>query len=186
MPEVRALRINRFTVMAMLQAARARHLGLPEESAYSWGLNRAIWYAAAKRGFSGGGGGSVGSGGSGGGAAKAKPGNVYHLGQDFAYRDPDSPDLLFTLGGKAQTPEEFQSKIASRFGGRVNFRKAWDEAMKIVSEADDELLKSGETFYSMVYKPRRDDLVTKWTDEFGPRPESKGLPKPRGSRPRKH
>ncbi len=170
--------------MAMLQAARAWHLGLSEESAYSWGLNRAIWYAAAKRGFSGGGGGSGGQGG--GGEAKAKPANVYYLGQDFAYRDPDSPDLLFTLGGKDQTPEEFQSKIASRFGGRAGFRKAWDEAIKIVSEAGDELLKSGETFYSVVYKPRRDDLVAKWTDEFASRPEAKGSRKPRGSRPRKH
>ncbi len=183
MPEVRALRINRFTVMAMLQAARARHLGLQEDAAYSWGLNRAIWYAAAKRGFSGGGGGS---GGSGGGEAKAKPGNVYYLGQDFAYRDPESRDLLFTLGGKAQTPEEFQSKIASRFGGRANFRKAWDEAMTIVSGAGDDLLKSGETFYSMVYKPRRDDLVAKWAEEFAPRPGSRGSARPRGSHPRKH
>jgi len=37
--------------MAVLQAARANVLGLPEDSAYSWGLDRAIFYAAAKRGF---------------------------------------------------------------------------------------------------------------------------------------
>ncbi len=164
MPEVRALRINRFTVMAMLQAARARHMGLSEESAYSWGLNRAIWYAAAKRGFSGGGGGA----GQGGGEAKAKPGDVFYLGQDFAYRDPNSPKVVFTLGGKTQTGEEFRAKIASRFGGELNFRKAWDEATRIVSEADENLLKAGETFYALVYKPRRDDLVEKWRSEFAP------------------
>ncbi|OYV02567.1 hypothetical protein CGW93_04880, partial [candidate division bacterium WOR-3 4484_18] len=43
--------IGRFQVMAVLQAARAHLLGLPIESAKSFGLNRAIFYAAAKRGF---------------------------------------------------------------------------------------------------------------------------------------
>ena len=37
--------------MATLQAARAKELGLPIMAAKSWGLNRAIFYAAAKRGF---------------------------------------------------------------------------------------------------------------------------------------
>ena len=176
MPQGRALRINRFTVMAMLQAARARYLGLPEESAYSWGLNRAIWYAAAKRGFSGGGGGGAGPGG---GEARAKPGNVFYLGQDFAYRDPSSPKVLFTLGGKTQTEAEFRDKIASRFGGQRNFQKAWKEASSIVAEAGEELLKSGETFYSQVYKPRRDDLVQKWTEQFALSPPPKSSPKKR-------
>ncbi len=43
--------VGRFQVMALLQAARAFVLGLPIESAKSFGLNRAIFYAAAKRGF---------------------------------------------------------------------------------------------------------------------------------------
>src|SRR5580658_7769819 len=43
--------ISRFIVMAILQAERARRLGLPTESADSFGLNRAIFYAAAKAGF---------------------------------------------------------------------------------------------------------------------------------------
>lgn len=186
MPAVRPLRINRFTVMAMLQAARARHLGLPEETAYSWGLNRAIWYAAAKRGFSGGGGGSGRSVGQGSGEAKAKPGEVFHLGEDFAYRDPNSRKVVFILGGKPQTAGEFRAKVASRFGGPRNFQKAWDEATSIVGEAGDELLNSGETFYSMVYKPRRDDLVAKWTKEFAPPAEAKASPRSRRSRSRKH
>ncbi len=162
MPKARTLRINRFTVMAMLQAARARHLGLSEESAYSWGLNRAIFYAAAKKGFSGAGGGSGGKGGAGG---KAKPGE-YRLGQDLAYRDPTSSKLQFTIGGEVQTAAEFRAKIASRFGGQRNFKKAWEEATRIVSGVDPDLLMTGEMFYSQVYKPRRDDLVQKWTDEF--------------------
>ena len=48
------MKVGRFQVMATLQAARAYILGLPLESALSWGLNRSIFYAAAKRGFKGG------------------------------------------------------------------------------------------------------------------------------------
>ena len=44
-------RVTRFVVMAVLQAVRAQSLGLPHDSALSWGLNRAIFYAAAKQGF---------------------------------------------------------------------------------------------------------------------------------------
>ena len=54
--------------------------------------------AALATGFGGGGG-----AGPGGGEAKAKPGEVFHLGQDFAYRDPNRSKGLFTLGGKTQT-----------------------------------------------------------------------------------
>ncbi len=151
--------------MAMLQAARARYLGLPEGSAYSWGLNRAVWYAAAKRGFSGGGGGGAGPSGR---ETKAKPENVFYLGLDFAYRDPNRKEVVFVLGGKPQTAEEFRAKIASRFGGERNFRNAWDEAARIVSEAGEEFLKSPEMFYNQVYKPRRDDLMVKWTEAFAP------------------
>ena len=43
--------VGRFQVMALLQAARAKALGYPLDEAESFGLNRAIFYAAAKRGF---------------------------------------------------------------------------------------------------------------------------------------
>ena len=46
--------VGRFQVMALLQAARAKALGYPLDEAESFGLNRAIFYAAAKRGFKGG------------------------------------------------------------------------------------------------------------------------------------
>lgn len=45
--------VGRFQVMATLQAARAYVLGMRVASAKSFGLNRAIFYAAAKRGFKG-------------------------------------------------------------------------------------------------------------------------------------
>lgn len=162
MPANRPLRITRFTVMATLQAARARRLGLPERSAYSWGLNRAIFYAAAKRGF----GGTSKTGEV--GTPSARPGreNLYSLGNDEAYRDPNSPELLFTIGGETQTEEKFRKQVAVRFGSDGNFQRAWDEAMQTVGAFDEDVLRSGSLFYSQVYKPRRDDLVAKWSKEF--------------------
>lgn len=43
--------ITRFQVKALLQTARARKLGLNLKEAKSWGLNRALFYAAAKKGW---------------------------------------------------------------------------------------------------------------------------------------
>jgi hypothetical protein len=163
MPRVAVRRITRFTVMATLQAARVRRLGLPEGSALSWGLNRAIFYAAAKRGF----------GGTSGAPAAPQAGkgegrerNLYSLGNDEAYTDPSAPELRFTIGGETQTPEAFQRQVAARFGEPRNFEKAWAEAMEIVSGFDEATLRSGRGFYSDVYKPRRDALVSQWSEEF--------------------
>lgn len=111
----------------MLQAARAERLGLTRESAYSWGLNRAIFYAAAKSGF------KTGEPGEGGGD-KRPPGNVYHLGEDEAFRDPDAKELRFVIGGETQTPERFEHQVIARFVTKENFRKAWEEAQRIVAE----------------------------------------------------
>jgi len=162
MAPVRALRITRFTVMATLQAARARKLGLPAPSAYSWGLNRAIFYAAAKRGF----GGTSKSGEGGGSPRGPRPENLYSIGNDEAYRDPNSSELLFTIGGETQTEEKFRKQVAVRFGSEQNFERAWEEALATVSDFDEAVLRSGSQFYAQVYKPRRDDLVAKWSKEF--------------------
>jgi hypothetical protein len=163
MPRAPVRRITRFTVMATLQAARVRRLGLSENSAYSWGLNRAIFYAAAKRGF----------GGTRPPTPTGEPGpraeaekNLYSLGNDEAYRDPTARELLFTIGGETQTPEAFRKQVAARFGDPRNFDRAWKEAMTIVEGFDEPTLRSGRDFYSTVYKPRRDALVAKWSEEF--------------------
>jgi hypothetical protein len=150
--------------MAMLQAARARALGLPQDSAYSWGLNRSIFYAAAKRGFKG----RAGKGGGEAGSQHPEESkSMYSLGNDQAYRDVKSEKLYFTIGGRTQTEKDFQEKIASRFGSDAKFRRAWKEATEIVQGYDAEVLKSGQDFYAQVYKPRRDELAGKWASEFG-------------------
>jgi hypothetical protein len=176
----RKLRINRFTVMAMLQAARARTLGLSEGSAYSWGLNRAIFYAAAKRGF---GGISDGHPVTASGPQPTEGGPpMYALGTDKAYLSSQEPGPLFTIGGETQTEADFRRQIAARFGEESAFRSAWAEAMAIVAGFDRETLGSPRGFYDEIYRPRRDALVVEWGSRFGtttPPPTVPAAGKPR-------
>lgn len=150
--------VGRFQVMTLLQAARAHILGLPLESAYSWGLNRAIFIAAAKRGF---------KGGAGGGKERARGGRtskgagVYYLGDDMAFKEEKGGVLLFTIGGKVQTKNDFERQVKSRFGDA--YAAAWKEAVDYVKRFDRETLLSAEGFFREVYRPRRDELAEKWT-----------------------
>lgn len=148
--------VGRFQVMALLQSARAYVLGLPLESAHSWGLNRATFIAAAKRGFKGG----TGGGSEGGTVSKRE--DVYHLGDDMAFKDTKSDTLRFTFGGKVQTEEEFEKRVKSRFGGA--YQEAWKEALEYVKGFDKETLLSAEAFFRDVYRPKRDLLAEKWTE----------------------
>ncbi len=145
--------------MTLLQAARAYVLGLPIESAYSWGLDRAIFIAAAKRGFKGGAGAGKGSS-KGGGTSKDS--NTYYLGDDMAYKTVKNGVLLFTIGGKVQTKDEFDKRVKSRFGD--NFSSAWKDALTYVKGFDKETLLSSGEFFRTVYRPVRDELAEKWTE----------------------
>ena len=150
--------VGRFQVMSLLQAARAYTLGLPLESAYSWGLNRAIYIAAAKRGFKGG----SPSGEAGTGARKtSKREGTYLLGDDMAYKTEKNGVLLFTIGGRVQTNEEFDNSVKARFG--KIFPAAWKEALSYVRGFDKDVLLSSDEFFTEVYKPVRDELADKWS-----------------------
>ena len=154
------MKIGRFQVMAILQAARAKELGLPERKAKSWGLNRAIFYAAAKRGFKH-------------GAQPSPPGRerrgeraekrekTYFLGNEMAYLTKKSNRLYFTIGGKPQTEAEFERQVEGRFG--KHFEEAWKESLAIIRLYPKEILESQNRFFSEVYRPRRDELASKWT-----------------------
>jgi len=149
--------VGRFQVMTLLQAARAHALGLPLESAYSWGLNRAIFIAAAKRGFKGG---SSGEGGTGAGRT-SKRGNTYRLGDDMAFKTEKDGVLLFTIGGRVQTKAEFDKRVKVRFGKA--FPEAWHEALLYVKGFDREVLLSSDGFFRDVYRPVRDEMADRWT-----------------------
>lgn len=151
------LAVRRFQVMALLQAARAHVLGLPLESAYSWGLNRAIFIAAAKRGFKGGGGGA----GEKKGTGADRGAGTYQLGDDMAYKQEKNGVMLFTIGGDVQTKEAFERQIKARFG--KTFASAWKESLTYVKTFDKDTLLTTSDFFNKVYKPRRDELAEKWT-----------------------
>jgi hypothetical protein len=146
--------------MATLQAARAVALGLPVGVAKSWGLNRAIYYAAAKRGFK-----------AGTGAGPARPGSTraavreFFLGDDKAYAVMRAGQRRFTIGGEIQTPQDFRRQIERRFAGA--FREAWAEATQIVRQFPRQVLESQGAFYTLVYRPRRDELARSWTERAG-------------------
>ncbi len=152
--------INRFCVMATLQAARAHLLGLPMDEAYSWGLNRSIFYAAAKRGFKGGSERTSEFRASRDRPPMERP-DVFRLGDDMAFKEVRNGKMLFTIGGKVQTEADFKKQVASRFGDR--FSEAWEDALDLLGKYDRETLLSQSGFYGDVYKPNRDSLVEKWS-----------------------
>jgi len=145
--------------MAILQAARATELGLSNTQAKSWGLNRAIFYAAAKKGFK-----------------KTPPRSRqeisdkpvekkkdhYFLGNEMAYATKKGKRTYFTIGGKMQTESDFEQQIVRRFG--TNFNDAWDESLKIIQEYPKEVLLSQNRFFQEIYRPRRDELASKWSE----------------------
>ncbi|HDH63143.1 MAG TPA: hypothetical protein ENF66_00445 [Firmicutes bacterium] len=160
-------KIGRFQVMATLQAARAYVLGLSLEEAKSFGLNRAIFYAAAKRGFKE--------------KVKEPKGflikekglrkeeieriqktfSIFKLGDEMAYSVEIDGKRYFVIGGEIQRPEDFKKQIERRFKGK--FDKAFKEALEIVKNYDKGVLLSQRNFYEVVYKPRRDTLKDKWS-----------------------
>ena len=108
------MKVGRFQVMAILQAARANELGFSDSHAKSRGLNRAIFYAAAKRGFKH----HADAPGRGGVVRKlrARAGTEYHLGDEMAYAARKGGRIYFTIGGQLQAEADFKRQIESRFG----------------------------------------------------------------------
>ena len=161
--KVKLAGVGRFQVMALLQAARHYVLHGDQVKAKSFGLNRAIFYAAAKRGFKK-------------ARLPARPiktreelrekpilraKNVQFLGDEAAFVMEVGGKIYFTIGGKPQTEEDFRRQIESRF--TPIFDKIWAEALEIVREFDPEILLSQRGFFNEVYKPLRDELAEKWS-----------------------
>jgi len=157
--------VGRFQVMALLQAARAKVLGYPLDEAQSFGLNRAIFYAAAKRGFKG-------------GISTKQPGEQHTfketpgksvaktvlqdvLGNEIAYYVEMDGKKRYVMGDEILEPEDFKREIEQRFGQA--FPKAWEQALQLVEQADRATLESQRKFYEEVYKPRRDELAKAWS-----------------------
>jgi len=145
---VRAGQIGRFQVMGLLQAARYYTLKGDLELAKSFGLNRAIFYAwAKKRGV------TVRRAGRGLGSGQPaeREGIEENVGDEVAYR---SPHGYFVIGGQIQRPVDFDRMIAARFG--QDFERFWRAATEYVRSFPESVLKSQREFYEKVYLPVRD------------------------------
>jgi hypothetical protein len=162
--------VGRFQVMATLQAARAYTLGMPITSAKSFGLQRAIFYAAAKRGFKG--------------KGRVQPPKQFSMiekklsqteirkiqksftmttiGDEAAYSVELDGRKLFVIGSEIKTDKDFQRQVERRFGN--TFKNAWKEAVALCKKYDKGVLLSQRYFYETIYKPRRDELAKKWTE----------------------
>jgi hypothetical protein len=166
--------VGRFQVMATLQAARAYVLGMPIATAKSFGIQRAIFYAAAKRGFSGRG-------------RRGKPDDlvfknkkvslkeidkiqksfaVTTVGDEPVYSVEINGKKYFVIGNEIKTNADFKKQVERRFGSA--FKDAWKEAVTICKHYDRGVLLSQRYFYSTVYKTRRDELAEKWTKRADP------------------
>ena len=152
--------------MATLQAARAKALGFSDEEAKSFGLNRAIFYAAAKRGFKGG--------------STKRPGkkmsvkitpitrqektlDMESVGDEQAYAVHIKGKRYFVMGDDVLDEKDFQQQIQRPFG--ETFDVAWRQALDLVEHTDREVLESQKKFYEEVYKPHRDALAKRWSGE---------------------
>jgi hypothetical protein len=148
--------IGRFQVMALLQAARYYLLTGDLEKAYSFGLNRAIFYAWAKRR-------GVPAAASRPRLSGAKPVEeakegdrvVVYVGDEQAYV---SPNGWFTMGGVEQRPEDFKREVVRRIEEVMPFEEAWRLALEYVGSFDKRVLLSQSEFFEKVYLPVRDSF----------------------------
>jgi len=158
-PRMKAKKLGRFQVMGLLQTARYYVLKGDLEKAKSFGLNRAIFYAWAKRT-----GGRVGRR-----AAKAKAAKPRievevkeaerleeHVGNEVAYL---SKEGFFSIGDQIQRPEDYDRQIAGRINSVISYDQAWSAALRYISNFPSEVLLDQRGFFEKVYKPVRDKFL---------------------------
>lgn len=148
--------IGRFQVMALLQAARYYILTGDLDKAMSFGLNRAIFYAWAKR------------------RAKIKPPprpkeslekeapiitkthrdrTLIYIGNEGAFI---SPNGWFIIGNTEQTPKDYKNQIVRRIEAIIPYERAWNAAINYLKQFPKEILLNQNKFFNKVYKPVRD------------------------------
>ncbi|MEM2399966.1 MAG: hypothetical protein QW305_02105 [Candidatus Bathyarchaeia archaeon] len=148
-------RLGRFQVMGLLQAARFYLLTGDLERAKSFGLNRAIFYAWAKR-YKG----EVSSrrmAGARGGPSKILYGErAFQLGDEVAFT---SDNGWFMIGGQVQRPEDYDNQIARRIDSVVSYERAWQSAIEYLQKFSRDVLLNQQKFFKQVYEPVRDKFL---------------------------
>ena len=151
--------VGRFQVMALLQAARYYILKGDLNRAKSFGLNRAIFYAWAKKRSQ---------------TTRRTKSRVYATGRQTALSSQqpqaekvgDEEALIsrngwFTIGGEEQTPEDYDREIAEKINTVAPYEKAWQNALEYLSRFDRATLENQRDFYEKIYKPVRDSFLEK-------------------------
>lgn len=145
-------KIGRFQVMGLLQAARYYLLAGDLEKAKSFGLNRAIFYAWAKK------------------HAKEAPSKrmtkavkatgesrveekAIQLGDETAFM---SNGGWFIIGDQEQKPGDYDRQIAQHINSVVSYEKAWQAALEYLKNFKSEVLLDQQKFFKEVYEPVRD------------------------------
>jgi hypothetical protein len=150
-------KIGRFQVMALLQAARYFILTGEEEKAKSFGLNRAIFYAWAKRR----------------GAARPPPRRTVPAGQEVTRERREGKKLVYIgnegaytsedgwyiIGEESQLPQDYDRQIVSKIDPILPYERAWDSALKYLRDFPRGDLLNQSKFFSEIYRPVRDKFL---------------------------
>ncbi|NHW44929.1 MAG: hypothetical protein HA491_04250 [Candidatus Verstraetearchaeota archaeon] len=163
-------KIGRFQVMGLLQAARYYLLTGDLERAKSFGLNRAIFYAWAKR-HARGVASKRGTSKAAKGSAEGEKERAVQVGDETAFV---SERGWFEIGGEEQRPEDYDRQIAQHVEGVVPYERAWQATLEYLKSFDREALLDQQRFFKEVYEPVRDrfleDVVLN-PRKRGPKPE---------------
>jgi DNA primase catalytic subunit len=147
-------KIGRFQVMGLLQATRYYLLTGDLEKAKSFGLNRAIFYAWAKKHAR-----EIASKREASKAARASTGGeekAVQVGNETAFV---SERGWFEIGGEEQRPEDYDRQIAQHIGSVVPYERAWQAALEYLKGFDKEVLLDQQKFFKEVYEPVRDRFL---------------------------
>ena len=156
------VKVGRFQVMALLQAARYYLLTGDLEKAKSFGLNRAIFYAWAKyhgrervfkrrrvvREVET--------------ATVEKGKKLVYVGDEGAFI---SERGWFKIGDKEQLPSDYDREIARKINTIVPYSLAWKKAIEYLQRFPRKVLLSQRKFYEEAYKKVRDDFFEKIVKE---------------------
>jgi hypothetical protein len=150
-------KIGRFQVMALLQAARYFILTGEEDKAKSFGLNRAIFYAWAKRR----------------GMTRPPPRRTVPSGQEVARERREGKTLAYIgnegaytseegwyiIGEESQLPRDYDRQITSKIDQIVPYERAWSSALEYLRDFPRDDLLDQSKFFNEVYKPVRDGFL---------------------------
>ena len=150
-------KIGRFQVMGLLQAARYYLLMGDPEKAKSFGLNRAIFYAWAKKharevAFRR----ALRSGRSTGIKEATGKEKAIRVGDEVAFI---SDRGWFIIGGQEQRPEDYDRQIVQRIENIIPYERAWQAALEYLERFDREVLLDQRKFFKQAYEPIRDKFV---------------------------